>query len=55
MPLVRWTEVSDGNIGGRITMRFTRGTETCTVTIEDGASRVSRLVDVEVLITPSVP
>ncbi len=53
MPLVRWTVISDGNVHGLITMRFQRGAESCTVTIEDEAAGLTRRVAVEVLIAPS--
>ena len=54
MPLVRWTPVSDGNVHGRCTMRFERGAESCTIVIEEDASRLSRGVTVDVTITPAV-
>lgn len=55
MPLVRWTKISDGNVDGRITMRFRRGAESCTVTIDDKAGGWSHRVAVDILITPSAP
>ncbi len=52
MPLVRWTAISDGNVNGRITMRFERAAESCTITIEDEMPRISRRVAVEVIVAP---
>lgn len=59
MPLVRWTAISDNLVPGRITMRFERADEACTVTIEDEgavftAGRPPRggRVAVEAVITP---
>ena len=53
MPLVRWSPTSDGSVHGRYTMRFTRGTETCTVEIHSGTGRSSRRVVVDILIAPA--
>ena len=53
MPLVRWAAISDGNVHGHVTMRFQRGAESCTVTIEDEAAGLGRRVAVEVLISPA--
>ena len=53
MPLVRWTAISDSNVNGRITMRFQRQDESCTVTIEDETSGFARRVAVQVMIAPS--
>lgn len=55
MPLVRWTAISDGNVNGRITMRFERAAESCTITIEDETPRVFRRVAVEVIVAPIPP
>ena len=55
MPLVRWTAISDGNVNGRITMRFERAAESCTVTIEDETRRASRRVVIEVMVAPIPP
>jgi hypothetical protein len=55
MPLVRWTPINDGNVQGRITMRFQRGQESCTITIEAGRRGLSRHAVVEVLISPMTP
>lgn len=52
MPLVRWTAISDSNVHGRVTMRFERGNEVCTVTIESDRVGLSRGVAVEVVIAP---
>ena len=53
MPLVRWAAISDGNIQGRHTMRFERGTEQCTVYIDSPASWRSGRVIVDVVISPA--
>lgn len=53
MPLVRWTPMSDGNVGGHMNMRFRRGTESCTVRVDDAVgARSTGGVVIEVLITP---
>ena len=52
MPLVRWTAVGDGCVSGRITMRFEKGRESCTLTIEDEVVGLSRRVAVEMIIAP---
>lgn len=52
MPLLRWKAVGDSHVRGRIVMRFERGRESNTVTIEnDGRGRSGRLA-IDVLITP---
>lgn len=53
MPLVRWTAVSDGFVGGRCTMRFERKGESCTIVIEEESSGWTRGLVVEVMITPA--
>ncbi len=53
MPLVRWSQTSDASVHGRYTMRFTRGTETCTVEISGAEPGVLGRVIVDVLITPA--
>ncbi len=55
MPLVRWTPISDGNVQGRMTMRFQRGRESCRITIEAGRRGLSRYAVIEVLISPMTP
>lgn len=55
MPLVRWTPISDGNVQGRITMRFQRGQESCTIIVEAGRWGLFRDAVVEVLISPITP
>lgn len=52
MPLVRWTPMQESRADGRCRMSFTRGSESCAVTIERSGSRLSRGVTVDVLITP---
>lgn len=54
MPLVRWTAVSNGNLGGCHTLRFKRRGETCTVSIADEPGSWFGRVRVEVLIAPIV-
>ena len=53
MPLVKWTTLSDGQISGRYTMRFVRGTESCTIAIDGGASTLSSKVVIDVMIAPA--
>jgi len=53
MPLVRWTLISDSEVDGRILMRFTKGTESCSVTVEDDVRGLARRVAVEVAIAPT--
>ena len=55
MPLVRWTLLDDSNVQGRIGMRFDRGGESCTISIEDYSSGWSGAVSVQVLIVPNSP
>lgn len=55
MPLVRWTPISDSQVYGRITMRFERAHEACTVTIEDDSAILSRRTIVDVIIVPRMP
>ena len=52
MPLVRWKAVGDSHVRGRIVMRFERGRESSTVTIEDDGRRRSDRLAIDVLITP---
>ncbi|MGB2987295.1 MAG: hypothetical protein WBE26_15620 [Phycisphaerae bacterium] len=52
MPLVRWTAISDSAVHGRLTMRFERADESCTVTIEEEPAGLSSRVVVEVKIAP---
>lgn len=53
MPLVRWTQISGGNVHGRYSLRFERKTESCRVTIEDRPSITLGQVIIEVLISPA--
>ncbi len=48
MPLVTWTSISEGSVGGRMTMRFEREAESCTITTE----RETLWATVEVVIAP---
>ena len=52
MPLVRWIPISDRLADGRITMRFEREPEVCTIMIERDRRRPGSLAGVEVVITP---
>lgn len=52
MPLVRWKGVGDSHVRGRIVMRFERGRESGTVTIEDDGRGGTGRLAIEVLITP---
>ena len=52
MPLVRWAAAGDGGVHGRYTMRFERGTESCTITIDEAHGPFGR-VTVDVLVTPA--
>lgn len=51
MPRVRWSKVSDGNIRGRITMRFEKGAESCTVEITDGLKGMGGGTEIQVLVS----
>jgi hypothetical protein len=51
MPLSRWVMVSDGNVQGQITMRFEKGTESCTIEVREGPGRVGTSTEVQVLIS----
>lgn len=52
MPLSRWVNVSDGNVKGEYTLRYEKGTESCTVLIRDregwrGGSEVQVIISQE--------
>lgn len=49
MPLARWVRRSDGNVEGEYTLRFEKGTESCTVMIRD-RERVRGGVEIVVII-----
>ena len=51
MPLARWVKVSDGNVQGKITMRFEKSNESCTIEIRESAGRVSTCTEVQVLVS----
>lgn len=52
MPLVRWIAESDGTVQGTVTLRFYRGREVCTVTMNGRSPDRAGRVTIEVLITP---
>jgi len=50
MPLFGWAKVSDGNVGGLITIRFEKASESCTAEIREsgfGKTRVQILIGQE--------
>ncbi len=51
MPLARWVRVSDGNVQGKITMRFEKGNESCTIGIQESDGRFSTWAEVQVLVS----
>ncbi len=51
MPLTRWVKVSDGNVGGHMTLRFEKGEESCTIEIRPVPGRWKPSVEVQVLIS----
>lgn len=51
MPLARWSKVSDGNIRGRVTMRFEKAAESCTVEISKAAKGMGGQVEIQVLVS----
>ncbi len=52
MPSFRWTRISDQNIKGEITMRFEKGTESCTVVVRPTSSDWLDQTTVRVTIVP---
>ena len=51
MPLARWGKVSDGNVAGRITLRFEKGNESCTIEIREVAGRMTSHTEIQVLVS----
>jgi hypothetical protein len=51
MPLARWVKVSDGNIAGRITLRFEKGNESCTIDIREVPGRMRSTTEIQVLVS----
>lgn len=51
MPLARWVKASDGNVGGRITMRFEKGHESCTIEIRDVDGGLRDVTEIQVLVS----
>lgn len=52
MPLVRWIPESEGFMHGTHTLRFRRGSETCTVVVSGGRPDRAGRITIDVLITP---
>lgn len=52
MPLVRWTTLTDSQLHGRYSLRFQRGSESCTIEIVDSGSWMFPRVAVDVVIGP---
>ncbi len=50
MPLSRWSKVSDQNIRGVCTLRFEKGSESCTVDIRESGRGLSTRTEVQVLV-----
>ena len=53
MPLVRWTPTNERSVDGRHVLRYKRGSEACTVTIEQAPVRGAYWAEVEVFIAPT--
>ena len=53
MPLVRWTLRYDRRVDGHCLMRCGRGSEACTVTIDDSIAMFRRWATVDVVISPA--
>ena len=51
MPLARWSKVSEGNVRGVCTLRFEKGSESCTVDIRDAGSGMGRHTEIQVLVS----
>ena len=51
MPLARWIKVSDGNVQGKITLRFEKGSESCTIEIREKLGRMGTSTEVQVLVS----
>jgi hypothetical protein len=51
MPLARWIKVSDGNVQGKITLRFEKGSESCTIEIREKPGRMGTSTEVQVLVS----
>ncbi|MCP4251041.1 MAG: hypothetical protein GY778_28725 [bacterium] len=50
MPLSRWSKVSDQNIRGVCTLRFEKGSESCTVEIRESGRGLATRTQVQVLV-----
>lgn len=51
MPLARWIKVSDGNVAGRMTLRFEKGNESCTIDIHEVPGRVRKCTEIQVIVS----
>jgi len=51
MPLARWQKVSDGNVRGVCTLRFEKGSESCTVDIRDAGTGMGRRTQIQILVS----
>jgi hypothetical protein len=51
MPLARWVKVSDGNVAGRISLRFEKGNESCTIDIREVPGHMRSTTEIQVLVT----
>ena len=50
MPLARWRLLSDANVKGDFSMRFEKGTESCTIQITDRQTVFSKTASIRVLV-----
>lgn len=50
MPLARWIKVSDGNVKGNFSLRFEKGSESCTIEITDNNSAFKKLAQIQIII-----
>ncbi len=55
MPLARWRLLSDANVKGDFSMRFEKGTESCTIQITDRNTVFSKTSTIRVLVVHEEP
>ena len=55
MPLARWRLLSDANVKGDFSMRFEKGTESCTIQITDRNTVFSKAASIRVLVVHEEP
>lgn len=55
MPLARWRLLSDANVKGDFSMRFEKGTESCTIQITDRTTVFSKTASIRVLVVHEEP